>query len=351
MYETCLRSGGIVVRKYWLGLWYGNKKTKSCLWGFLIILLLFIICSIGTIVTKSMELGIVVIFLGVFTFVFWLSLSFGEIELGLENLTEGENKEKETQNIESHHSDKYTEKVKNDLERYGKKQVEQLFQKYKVKKYNKPVMVDSSKKYRINQCPAYIWSEKDFLYLLVLEREPRRIAIELSKLSVITFERGVVCNPSEEYVIFKDPSMKRLVYSEFLPTYHKERRNYIGMYTKNLYVLNHDIKFTNTSASNLFQVCPLDFQIEDPKIEKMGKYWKEGYRCNLLWKDGVYSIEQYKKKVQEYLKELAESNLSDSQFQEELLRLIQYSFITNEYAQYYLEWRKNKEKKKSHNKG
>lgn len=336
----CFYFGGMdIVRKYWLGLRYGNKKTKSSLWSFLILVSAFIVCSVIAMIVGIMEVGIIAVFLGVFSFVFWLSLSFGEVELGLDSLENVDNK-KEQKNTE-----KQLEERINYAEKYGKKQVEQLFHKYKVKKYNRLVMIDSFKRYNVYQCPAYIWKNRNYLYFLVLDREPKRISVELSKLSEITYEKGVVCNPAEEYQQFKEMSVKNLVYNKFLPKYYKKIGNYISIYTKNLYVLKDDIKFTNTSAANLFQVCPLPFKTKETNINNLGKFSKEIYYCNILWKDGVFSTEQYKRKVKAFLMELTESGVADSQFQDELLELIQYRFITNEYAQYYLERRKKRKKR------
>lgn len=321
------------MKKYWLGLRYGNKRTKSYLWGFLLLILATIICIGITIITKIMEVGAITAFLAAFTLIFGLNLSFGDVKKQIDEVNE--------KGIEAHKSKEKKSKWKDEIYnvQYSEKKIKQLFHQYKVKKGNKPVIVDSSKKYKISQCPAYIWIDKGYFYLLLLEKKPRKIEIEVNKMDGITYKREIVYNLNEEYQHLKDASLEKLVYQEFLPTYHRIRKNNMMLYTKNLYVLINDITFTNKSAKNLFEVYQGKFQVQDLNIERFGEYFKEIYQFNLLWKDGVYSTEEYKKKVQQLLNGLVESNLSDEEVQEQIYRFMKYNFITEEYADFYLHHR------------
>ena len=71
-------------------------------------------------------------------------------------------------------------------------------------------------------------------------------------------------------------------------------------------------------------------------------YFKSAYKLNILLRDGVIQVNEYKQKVKEVLESLAEAKISLEEFHKNIDQLVKGRMITEEYAEYYLEYRLKK---------
>ena len=66
----------------------------------------------------------------------------------------------------------------------------------------------------------------------------------------------------------------------------------------------------------------------------------EAYKLNVLWKDGVLSSKEYQSKINGLLSEIARSDSSFESYMKTLKQMLEYNFITDEYVEYYENYRR-----------
>lgn len=346
------------MQKYIRGLLYGNRKTKCYLWFLTILFVLTIITAVYAIAAYSVESGIVAIFAGVLGLVIASSFSFQTIEYT-----------KETRKEESVEKDNGNEKksalldIKNQKERnsqekesgerqyfhqYNEKKLQSILKEHKVKKVNAPVMVDYSKKYKIRECPAYIWCDKNNFYVLLLEKQTRKISIPLNTLKYIQYQPGIQADVKKDYQYFQRSSFIGKMFGDFLPTYYNGKGREVYFYKKNLYSISPDIHFTNTSARNLIKILNLNVNIKHALLDKeeYAQYYQLLYQYNILWKDGVITIEEYRDKIKLQLKSIADSVISAEEYNVMIMKFMKYRWITEEYAEFFMGYKEKIEKNK-----
>ncbi len=325
------------MNKIWNGLRYGNKKTKGYILA-TIFLLVFGSVSIGfTIVEKSPLWGMIATFCFLVAFLFITSLSFQKTGKQVYKKTREELALTDTQSKEP-----VEEEEENIYEQYNEETVKGIFIKYKVNKDHKPIMIELCQSEKIRQCPAYIWSDRGYLNLLLFEEETRKVTIPLSKVTKITYEKGVIANPLLDYQGFQKPSFLRVVFSSYLPTLYEDSRDGRKVYRKNLYVLSPDIKVTNTSIRTIMDMLKLDLSYEgrfaDPKMHN--PYFEAAYLLSIMLRDGVITVSEFKVRIKTLLQQLSEANISKDEFSLYIRQMVNARLITKEYAEYYLSLRK-----------
>ncbi len=349
------------MQKYIRGLLYGNRKTKCYLWGMTILFAITIITMVYAIAASSLEVGIIAIFAGVLALVLVNSISFQRLEH-----TENNQKEQRVKNAEKkrgHNTDSNSLEAKNEdeenvagkddtqgqyLRKYSEKKLQSILKENKIKKVNVPVMIDCSGKYNIKQCPAYIWRDKNNFYLLLLEKQIRKIAIPLSTLQYIGYHPNVQANVKKDYKYFQESSFIGKMFEEFLPTYYNGQGRETYLYKKNLYSIAPDICFTNTSARNLMKILNLNVNIKHPSLDKeeYAQYYQLLYQYNILWKDGVITIKEYQNKIKQQLKSIADSMISAEEYRAMIMKFMKYRWITDEYADFFIGYKEKSEQRK-----
>lgn len=216
------------------------------------------------------------------------------------------------------------------------KELKQILVKYKVKREHKPIIVDSSVKYKISQCPAYIWVFRKRLHLLLLEQAPRELSFDLSRASKLIYSKEKA-NPATEYAQIRTSRLLSPVFSQCIPIYHEDYVNHLRTSFKNLYTLVDDIKITNTSARVAFDMTKASFELPDKYNlpQTSGQYVREANKTKILWQDGVISTSEFKTRIKNLLEDMTNAKISDREFDMNLHEMVSRQLITKEYADYY----------------
>jgi hypothetical protein len=324
--------------KIWNGLRYGNKKTKGYILATLF-LLSFGSVSVGfTIAKKSPLWGMSAIFCFLVAFLFITSLSFHKTGKQIIKKTR-----EELALSEESSKDQLEEEIEENIyERYDEETVKGVFIKYKVNKDHKPIIIDLCQSEKVRQCPAYIWADRGDLNLLLFEKETRKVTIPISKVTKITYEKGVLANPLLDYAGFQKTSFLNIVFSSYLPTLYEDSKDGRKVYRKNLYVLSPDIKVTNTSIRTIMDMLKLDLSYEgrftDPDMHN--PYFEKAYLLSIMLRDTVITVSEFKVRIKKLLQQLSEANISSDEFHLYIRQMVNARLITKEYAEYYLSYRK-----------
>ena len=338
-------------------MFYGSPKTKRYLWTIVIGALLSVACIVGF----ALGAGVNFAYMAFGGFMFSLAYSqlgtfkditmdFGEKipnaskdRKNLENDNEQINK-----NPKKKRSNEKEGENKNELDHYTEETLKKYLVEYKVRKQSFLVVIDSSEKYKIKNCPGYVWSDKKYLYFLLLEKKPRTIGIPRNQAAILRYEKGVMVTDLEEYKKLKESFLLGNMYRKFLPEYYRNMVNGFSTFKKDLFIIGDDIKITPLSVKGIMKVTNCKFQLDDKQLDKkrFGGYFEEVYKVNLLLREGIYEQEEYKEKVKEILTDLAHHEEQIEAYRSTIGLLVQYHLITDEYADYYLEYREKIEQKK-----
>lgn len=341
---------------------YGNAKTKRYIISIVLLLFIGVVSIIRAIRFVSPLWAMAGIFAFLLMVVFINSLKFiegDEIKTRDQNKTEDriifhkdkrfKDKGKETSTVdeEEQESNELTTENENYIQQYDEKKLKKIFYYYKVKKNHVPILIDSWESKNINQCPAYLWMDRSHLHVLIIGKEAKKYELPRKQLLKMTYDKGCIVNRKEDYYILKTPSLLGLVFSGFLPTVYEEGEGIRATYKKNLYVIASDLKITNTSAKSVLDLLQADFSLLEEELytKRYSPYFTSAYKLNILLKDGVLSVSDYKRKIKEVLLALAQAEISLDVFKTYMNQLIQGRLITKEYAEYYVEYRiKQKER-------
>lgn len=221
---------------------------------------------------------------------------------------------------------------------YDRKKVKKTLHKFKVRREHRIIFVDHSEKLKANQTPAYIWVEKKEFHLLLIEQEPRHITIPLYQIKNITYLKKQPANEDIDYAAYKGSSVLADMFRPYLPDYsHSTVVDDLSAY-KNLYGIGNDIYVTNRSASALFDLLGVEFQVDDrvTMSNKVNIYFKEAYKSNILLRDNVIDANGYADRISKTLDNLAHSTISYAEFKDTLNLMIRNKLITQEFASYYM---------------
>lgn len=225
-----------------------------------------------------------------------------------------------------------------DIESYDKRKLRKTFRRYKVKRDHRMVMIDNCSRLGISQAAAYIWVAEGQFHILVIEKEPRHITLPLFRLQEVTYLKKQPANPDIDYAAFKGKGVMAELFKEYLPDYiHSTVMDDLTAY-KNLYGLGPDIYFTNKSASNIFELLGIPFNVSDKVTEsdKVNLYFKDTYKANILLRDNVIDANGYADRISDILNGMAHSSISYAGFKDTLNLMIKNKLITQEFAMYYM---------------
>lgn len=236
---------------------------------------------------------------------------------------------------------------KRDYSNYTELTLRIYFNKYKVKKAHYAILIDYCEKYGIERCPAYIWRDRKGVHLLLLESTPRSVLLPAAGITQLTYNKGVPGSSMNDYENIRSNSFVNMVFGELIPDYYRDGRAGKVIERKNLYGFSEGIYVSAQSAKVLLNDFRLPFVVEslDEKKEEYSTYFIEAAKLKILWKDGVYSVGEYKKKIKGILNLMSIADMEFSDFSVELERMVAKSLITNEYAEYYRDNREDIRKK------
>lgn len=222
-------------------------------------------------------------------------------------------------------------------ERYNSQVLKQIKRKYHVKNDHRPILIDNSKSYHIKECPAFIWRAHNKVYLLLLEKEPRRISISRELIKHVGYVPHVRGDKETEYKAFEKENMITSVFREYLPYYFhykSERGNYRA---KNLYFIYPDIQITSRSIVPVMDLLYLNFMPSDriTRSNELNGFFKRIYAAHILYTDKAYSITEYKNEVVQVLSEMCDAEMPQREFNNTLENLVKGRFISQEYADHY----------------
>ncbi|MDE5873106.1 MAG: hypothetical protein K2H07_04265, partial [Lachnospiraceae bacterium] len=228
---------------------------------------------------------------------------------------------------------------------YDKRKIKRTLYKYKVKRDHRLVLVDFSKKYMIKQCPAYIWVADKQFNMLLLEEEPRHLAIPIGRIREITYLKKQSANVDTDYPMFHRNNLLTAVFKPYLPDYTyntvaSDKNSY-----KNLYGITGGIYFTNRSAKNLFDLLNVEFQVDDKVTtsSKVNVFFKDAYKANIMLRDNVIDANGYADSIANTLENMTKSTISYMEFKDTLSLMIKNKLITEDFASHYMEmWDKFK---------
>lgn len=221
---------------------------------------------------------------------------------------------------------------------YDKRKIKRTLYKYKVKKDHRLVLVDYSKKYMIKQCPAYIWVADKQFNMLLLEEEPRHLAIPLGRIREITYLKKQSANVDTDYPMFHRNNLLTSVFRPYLPDYtHNTVASDKNSY-KNLYGITGGIYFTNKSAKNLFDLLNVEFKVDDKVTtsSKVNVFFKDAYKANIMLRDSVIDANGYADSIANTLENMTKSTISYMEFKDTLNLMVKNKLITQEFASHYM---------------
>lgn len=339
---------------------YGNSKTKRKLYLLLGILALGAVLTIAALMLGNMVLGLTAFAILFADGMLLFNTSFAQKTVSVEKKEKTkkqkpENEAEEPGALEWISSEKEkkeqaeprekeaTAETENPLQAYDEGKLKRIMVAYKVKKHHVTVLIDRCQPEKIIQSPAYLWADAQYLYFLVLEKEPRLVKSDRSKSDKIHIRRGLPAYPLEEYSEVSEPSVVNMIFGNLLPKYYKiETNTYRPEYRKNLYSAAPGIWCTSGSVKNLLKILPDCFVLDDGKTEEESVYFQEIYIARLLYWDGIYSGQEYKEKVLEILTNLARAELSETTVNQYLSTMVRKGLIPQEYADYVTLKRKNR---------
>ncbi|MCI8508070.1 MAG: hypothetical protein HFJ06_05875 [Lachnospiraceae bacterium] len=227
------------------------------------------------------------------------------------------------------------------FEHYNAVVLKKIKKKYRLKRDHRPIIIDYSKSYRIKECPAFIWRIHNKVYLLLLEKEPRRLSISRDLIRNMGYMPGIKSDPAKEYEAFKKENLVTGVFKEYLPDYYDSKVKNDTLKCKNLYTIYPDICISNRSAADVMDLLYLNFMPQDKitKSEKINGFFKRIYAANILYRDRVYSITEYKEAVEKALGEMCYAEIPEREFVITLENLMKGKFISQEYVDHYKDMR------------
>ena len=324
----------------------GSGKTKVYLWTIVLVTM----ASLGCLVASFLGAGLSFCYVAFGGIIF--SITFSQLGTFKDVSCEIENKdvlEKSVKKRKLLSEEDYGNMAKrksledgewdsdNELNKYTEENLKRYLVAYKVKQQNYRILIDSSEKYHIKNCPAFIWSDRNYLFMLLLEKKPRVITIARSNVEIMRYERGIVIKNMEEYKKVKD-SIVGSLFEGLYPNYYKTRVNGLTTFMKNLFLVGEDIRITAPSAAGMMKAtkCRLELNGKQLDQKRFDGYFADVYKMNLLFKEKALSVEEYEEQVRELLVNFAEHEESIESFRKTVYQLVQYNIISEEYAEFYM---------------
>lgn len=370
------------MKRIWNALRFGDRQTRKCIGSVILFVVLAVLLMIASGITGQFYLFIFGMVSGVIALLVSQTFTLVEDDFVAETGSDREKerveavkiqKNKEVSQKKVHKNEAQSEHAsgKEDsrgIEKTPAKQMEEVFRaeedisydnynelvikkikkKYHVKKDHRPILIDNSKSYHIKECPAFIWRTHNKVYILLLEREPRRISISRDLIRHMGYAPGIRAERSKEYQSFQKKNLVTSVFGGFQPDYLDFKLKDSDLKYKNLYTIYPDIQISNRSASEVMDLLCLNFMPEDKitKSEKINGFFKRIYAAQILFKDHVYSITEYKEAVEKALGEMCYAEMPDEEFVITLENLVKARLISRQYAEHYIQVKSKISKRK-----
>lgn len=250
---------------------------------------------------------------------------------------EKEPKEKVKKSKQEPEAEERAEDIVESFERYNEQVLRQVKRRYHVRKEHLPIIIDNSRSYHIKECPAFIWRVHNKVYLLLLEKEPRKISISRDLIKHVGYVPHVRVDRAEEYKAFEKENLVTSVFREYLPDYFNYKSERGSYRAKNLYSIYPDIQITARSIAKVMDLLYMNFMPSDriTRSDQFNGFFKRIYAAHILFSDKAYSITEYKYAVEKVLGELCHAEMSQREFINTLENLVKGRFISQEYADYY----------------
>lgn len=357
------------MKKIWNALRYGDGQTRKCIGS----VLLFAVLGIGFIIVSGLigKFGWFVLGMVALAVAVMLSQTFtlvddnyvaqvnehgkkqqiqsfsvkkrGEQMTSREKENQKErNREPSLKQIPETVPENEPETISKDMtayDHYDKQVLKKIQKKYHVRKDHRAILIDSSKTYRIKECPAFIWRVHNKVHLLLIEKEPRHIVISRDLIRHMGYVPDVSGDKTKEYLVFQKNNLITNVFGGLIPDYYPVKNGKSLQRVKHLYEIYPDIRISNKSAATVMDLLCLNF-MPDNKItqsEKLNGFFKRIYASYILYQDKVYSITEYKESVETILKEMCYAEIPMREFEVTLENLVKGHMISMEYASYYTE--------------
>lgn len=343
------------MKKYLRAMIKGSPKTKLYLWTIAAVLILSILCFGGCILGMGMGFAYAAFGGVIFSIAYSQLAVFRDVNVQIDQMDKLEQSIQRKEKMQKNSNKKRKRSPEedgeiddNELNKYTSDTLKHYFHEYKVKKENYCVLIDSSEKYHIKKCPAYVWSDKHYLFFLLLEKKARIIHIPRKDVAILRYEKGIVIKDIDEYKKVKDSVFLSEKFQYLYPKYYKQSINGLTTFVKNVFVIGEDIRVTAPSAYGLIQAVGCRLELTDKQFDRSryGGYFEEIYKSNLLLKEEAIDQEKYDELLRGYMVDLAEHEEKIEVFQDILCQLRQYKMITQEYAEFYMNYRNKLEEKR-----
>ncbi|MCH5273669.1 MAG: hypothetical protein J1E35_08340 [Lachnospiraceae bacterium] len=214
--------------------------------------------------------------------------------------------------------------------------LKKLLVRYKVKQEHIPVIIDLCVSEHVKQTPGFAWISGGSLKILLIESKPRLIERPCGEFQVLEVERGIAVRASHEYTELRKTDLMSRVFTPYLPRYHKKALGGRTVLLKNLYILGGDMKFSSGSVNGLRKLLPLRIEMKDRKVQEreVSAYYKELFLTSFLWQDGILTLEDYQKEVEQVLESMALADISYNEFDTNLSEMINAGLLPAEYRKF-----------------
>lgn len=337
-------------------MFYGSSKTKLYLWTIVIVSVISIGCFGAAIFGAGLNFVYIAFGGSIFAIAYSQLGVFRDVNKEIKKGNVSHNVKRKVQDKDNVHDAANINKKKkleeivsdNEYNQYTEENIKKYLVAYKVKKQSFLVIIDSSEKYHIKNCPAYVWADKKYLYFLLLEKKVRTIAIPRTETAVLRYEKGAMVTDLEEYKKLKESFFLGSLFRRFIPEYYRTMVNGFSTFKKNLFIVALDVKVSAPSVRGIMKITNCRLELDDSQLDRkrFSGYFEEAYKINLLLREEVYDAEEYKIKIKEILTGLAEHEEQIDVFRNTLSSMLQYRLISSEYAEYYMNYRYKLEKKK-----
>ena len=330
-------------------MFYGSLKAKIFLWSVFIMILATVLMGVLAAVLGSSVFVMGAVVCGIAAFITSQSVSLSELQRqqkksggkkqGGGKTSPSQKKEKEgmTEESVSNSREKAKEKARY-MASMNEKKMKQLLKEHKVNQIHVFVMVDSFPEQQIVQTPAVMWRTDTHLQLLMLDGSGREVSVPLQDIKGIYYHKNVPANPQEDYPSFQYANFMSKLYKPYLPVCQEVTRDGELAFVKNLFTVEPGISFTNTSMKGVFKILNKVPLLVDDSINmspRYDEYFKEVYRYSILCKNGIFTLEEYREKMEQVLQELITAPISSQQFAKSMRDMNRYHLITSEYVTKY----------------
>ena len=205
-----------------------------------------------------------------------------------------------------------------------------------------PIIVDVWKAVSALRTPAFVQDKGKTANIVLIEGALRTELMPMSEFLEVTYQKNVEESFMEQYEeIRKDPDVSP-IFEELIPAFYQGniRGGSSENLCKNLYILGGKMAITPRSLRKLFNKFDFHFKVFD-SLDLKGNYsdyFKAAYENRIFWTDNVITQNDYQERTRSILQSMVEdSKLITVDFERDLQLMVRYNLITKEYADYYME--------------